>query len=90
MQRFEAIVSGTVQGVCFRHYTRQTAQRLGLAGWVRNRPDGTVQVLAEGEREALEGLLGFLHQGPEAARVQQVQVEWLPFEGDLSPFHVAR
>lgn len=89
-ERFHAVVSGRVQGVCFRYYTRQTAQRLELGGWVRNRDDGTVQVLAEGERERLEQLLEFLQVGPEGARVERVETDWLPYQGDLQLFSVTR
>lgn len=65
-------VSGRVQGVFFRASTREEALRLGLAGWVRNRPDGSVEVLARGTPAALDGLAQWLVQGPPLARVDQV------------------
>lgn len=71
-QRLHAIVSGRVQGVSFRYYTTQKAQQLNLTGWVRNNPDGTVEVVAEGDRADLDKLLEFLHTGSPAARVQHV------------------
>jgi acylphosphatase len=90
MERVEARVEGRVQGVCFRYYTRRRATELELSGWVKNQPDGSVRVLAEGPRDRLDQLLSFLHQGPEAARVDRVTTDWQPHQGDLSPFSVAR
>jgi acylphosphatase len=79
-----------VQGVCFRYYTRQTAHQLGLDGWVKNQSDGSVAVLAEGPRDALDSLLAFLRKGPEGARVDHLSSRWLPYQGDLSDFRIAR
>lgn len=89
-KRLEARIEGRVQGVCFRHYTRKRAQELGLHGWVRNERDGSVSVTAEGPQQSLEGLLEFLHQGPQGARVEQVSAQWGQYTGDLEPFAVAR
>jgi acylphosphatase len=66
------IVSGRVQGVFFRAWTREQADELGLRGWVRNRPDGTVEVLAHGDAETLSQLERKLHEGPPAAKVTGV------------------
>ena len=88
IQRLHAMVSGRVQGVNFRHYTILTARELGLSGWVRNRDDGTVEVLAEGGRPALDRLLAFLRKGPPAARVTGVQHEWMPASGEFAHFSV--
>ncbi|HXX37251.1 MAG TPA: acylphosphatase [bacterium] len=74
--RVRAFVSGRVQGVGFRDFTRREARRLGLAGYVRNLPDGRVEVLAEGARGTLESLLSVLRDGPPGAWVRGVQVEW--------------
>lgn len=89
-ERFEARVEGRVQGVCFRYYTRQRAQELGLTGWVRNEPDGSVKVLAEGSRPQLNELVAFLHRGPDGAKVTNVSLEWHSSSGDLGSFRVAR
>lgn len=62
-----AVVHGRVQGVFFRASTQKKARALGLTGWVRNLPDGTVEVLAVGPRPALEALLAWLHEGPPLA-----------------------
>jgi acylphosphatase len=75
---FEArryVVRGRVQGVGFRFFTERSAQAEGLHGWVANRPDGTVEVHAEGERESLQRFEGRLRHGPPGARVDQVQME---------------
>lgn len=68
-------ISGRVQGVAFRAYTRVQAEALGLRGHARNLPDGRVEVLACGEEHALEALLRWLEVGPPAARVDSVRVE---------------
>ncbi len=74
--QFEAIVHGRVQGVNFRYYTRAQARSLGLGGYVRNLPDGSVQVVAQGEEGALRALLAWLHRGPSLAEVTRVEVTW--------------
>jgi len=76
IQQLRAIVHGRVQGVSFRYYTQQQALRHGLVGHVRNLPDGTVEVVAEGEPTALQALLVWLHRGPRMARVDEVQELW--------------
>jgi len=86
--RLHAVVYGRVQGVNFRYYTQKEAQILGLAGWVANRRDGTVETVAEGERSALEKFLAFLHQGPVSARVDKVQFNWSQDRGEFSHFQV--
>lgn len=74
--RVRAIVSGTVQGVGYRAFTVRQAHKLGLYGWVRNRPDGTVEVEAQGSRGRLDDLLAALRRGPAYARVRDLQVSW--------------
>lgn len=86
--RLEAIVTGLVQGVFFREYTRREAVRLRLVGWVANRPDGAVQVVAEGEEAELRRLVDFLRQGSPAARVERVTTEWAPADGEFTDFRV--
>jgi len=87
-ERLHAIVEGRVQGVNFRYYTNLTARRLGLAGWVANRWDGTVEAVAEGPRGQLEQLLEFLHRGPPSANVINVNAEWLKASGEFTEFGV--
>ncbi len=68
------LVSGRVQGVGYRYFTAREARGLGLEGWVRNLPDGRVEVVARGEIGALEALLGRLWQGPPLSRVAGVEI----------------
>ena len=88
MARLHAIVEGRVQGVGFRYFVIETAQSLGVTGWVRNRWDDTVEVMAEGERQALEKLLAALRRGPRAAYVTAVKTDWLPATGEFKSFWV--
>ena len=67
-------IHGRVQGVSFRYYTREEAQRLGVRGWVRNRRDGSVEALIQGPEEAVEALIAWTQHGPPGARVTNVQV----------------
>src|ERR1700752_981692 len=76
-----AVVRGHVQGVFFRDTTVRRAHALGLRGWVRNRPDGAVEVHAEGPADAVERLVDFLNVGPPAALVEAVEVEFCKPEG---------
>ena len=71
---FHAIVRGRVQGVGFRVFVYEEASRLGLRGWVRNRPDGSVEVVATGDPALLERLMDRLRRGPPAARVDNVEI----------------
>ncbi|MDP3509899.1 MAG: acylphosphatase [Candidatus Melainabacteria bacterium] len=70
-------ITGRVQGVFYRHSTKQEAQQLGLCGWVRNQADGTVEVLAAGPEAALNLLIAWCKQGPPSAIVDRVEVKWL-------------
>ncbi|HEX8698727.1 MAG TPA: acylphosphatase [Myxococcaceae bacterium] len=72
MRRVSLRIRGKVQGVFFRESTRQEATRLGLTGWVRNRTDGSVEAVAEGESAVLEDFIRWCHQGPATARVSDV------------------
>ena len=88
MQRLEAQVTGRVQGVGFRHFVRSQARRLGVDGWVRNESDGSVRLVAEGPREALDDLLKRLETGPAGARVLDVRPDWFEASGEFSGFTV--
>ena len=74
MKAIQARVTGRVQGVSFRWYTQEQARRLGVAGWVRNEPDGSVLVHAEGQDDDVDALVAWCHDGPGFARVQDVAV----------------
>jgi len=86
--RLEAVVHGYVQGVSFRYYTCRQADKLGLAGWVANRRDGTVKVVAEGPREALSHLAAWLRRGAPSARVDQVDLNWAEASGQFDRFDI--
>jgi acylphosphatase len=88
LKQVHLVVRGRVQGVFFRASTQREAKRLGLTGWVRNRPDGGVEVLAEGEEDGLKELIGWANRGPSAARVERVDVRWRSFVGDFSDFRI--
>jgi acylphosphatase len=88
LARLYAIVKGYVQGVGFRFETQRAAESLGLVGWVRNRRDRTVEVTAEGNRQALQALADFLKVGPPSADVSDVQVEWSEPTGEFRSFEV--
>lgn len=86
--RLRATVHGRVQGVNFRYYTRQQARQLGITGYVRNLWDGTVEVVAEGERHNVTRLLSWLHRGPSMAFVEKVDAQWLPSIDEFQHFEV--
>jgi acylphosphatase len=88
---FHALVTGIVQGVYFRAFVENRAQALGLTGYVRNvTQSGAVEVEAEGDRTRLEQLIRYLRQGPRAARVDKVDVQWGDYSGRFSGFDITR
>jgi acylphosphatase len=82
------IVRGVVQGVGYRFFALRRATALGLAGWVRNRADGSVEVMAEGPAAAVESLLGLLREGPPGARVTGFEETRGPAEGGAAGFRI--
>lgn len=89
-RRVSVIISGRVQGVFFRATAREKAVGLGLTGWVRNRPDGSVELLAEGTDAAVAALLQWCQSGPPRARVDECRVKQAEPLGDLTDFLVVR
>ena len=87
-RRVQALVHGRVQGVAFREYTRRQAVRLGLSGWVRNRPDGTVETVFEGPATEVDELLAWLANGSPHARVVRVEHREEEPTGDSGGFHI--
>ena len=75
------MILGRVQGVFYRNWAAQTANDLGLTGWVRNRMDGSVEALVEGPEEAVERFITLAHDGPPAARVARIDASEVPAEG---------
>ena len=86
--RARLVVTGRVQGVAFRAATQDEALRLGVRGWVRNRRDGAVEALAEGDRRQVEALVAWCRHGPPLARVDGVAVAWEQAAGDLGSFDI--
>ncbi|MBI4631172.1 MAG: acylphosphatase [Chloroflexi bacterium] len=86
--RLHAIIFGKVQGVFFRDTTLRTASELKLVGWVRNLPNESVEVIAEGSHDSLESLLNFLRVGPPQAHVEQVAADWQLATSEFSSFTV--
>ncbi len=87
-KRVHAIVEGRVQMVFFRYSTCQEAERLGVKGWVKNKRDGSVEVVAEGPREAVDELIRWCHHGPSGARVTDVTKTDEPYSGEFGSFDV--
>jgi acylphosphatase len=87
MVRKHVVVHGRVQGVFFRDTTRRMAQSRGVAGWVRNTPEGSVEAVFEGESDPVDDLIRFAHEGPRGATVERVEVAEERPEG-LSGFEV--
>ena len=85
--RRRVVAHGRVQGVFFRDTMRRRASERGVAGWVRNRPDGTVEAVFEGPADAVEALVRFAHEGPRGAEVEAVEVSEEDPEG-LAGFEV--
>jgi acylphosphatase len=88
MKRMHVFISGRVQRVFFRAETLRTALSFGLTGWVRNREDGRVEALFEGEDESVDRMLAWCHQGPPHARVDRVDVAEEPWRGDINDFRI--
>jgi acylphosphatase len=89
MKKITITVSGLVQGVFFRYTTRNIARKLGLKGIVKNMPDGTVYVEAEGEETDLKQLLNFVKKGPPQAKVENVIYEFSAPENKFKGFDYA-
>ena len=86
--RTHIFVSGMVQGVFFRSETEYEAVKRNVCGWVRNLPDGRVEAVFEGEKEAVEELVGFCRRGPRGARVSRVEVRWEEYTGEFKEFRI--
>ncbi|RLF52667.1 MAG: acylphosphatase [Thermoplasmata archaeon] len=76
MRRAHVKIYGKVQGVWFRAHTKEMADKLGIKGWVRNVPDGSVEAVFEGDDEAVEEIIKWCHHGPPLARVDKVEVSY--------------
>jgi acylphosphatase len=86
--RLEAVVKGRVQGVGFRYHVLQLAREMGITGYVRNLWDGSVEVVAEGDKVKLDRLLAYLQVGPRSAWVREVTTNWQAASGEFHSFEV--
>jgi len=86
--RARVVIEGTVQGVFFRHHTRETARKLGVRGWVRNQRDGSVEAVFEGDRERVDQIIEWCHRGPSGAMVARVRIDWEDYRGEFDDFSV--
>lgn len=86
--RAHVVISGRVQGVFFRAETLRAAQRIGVTGWVRNRPDGSVEALFEGPTQAVDQAVDWCWHGSPMARVSDVKIEWETFAGEFTDFSI--
>jgi acylphosphatase len=88
MIRGNIVISGRVQGVYFRASAREVARAHGLSGWVRNRADGDVEAVVEGDEAAVQAFLAWCHDGPPGAYVTAVQVTTAPYTGEFQGFRI--
>lgn len=86
--RAELVIHGRVQGVFYRQSTRDMAKRLGLTGWVKNCQDGSVAAVFEGDRKDVETAIEWCRQGPPAANVRDMKIDWQDFRGECSGFQI--
>jgi len=87
-KRVRLVIEGRVQGVWFRDSARRKAHEFGAYGWVKNRHDGAVEVLAEGENEAVDRLIDWCHNGPPHAIVRHVDVTQEEWRGEFDSFDI--
>ena len=88
--RVSVIVTGRVQGVCFRYATHRQALAIGVTGWVKNLPDGSVQTCIQGEETTVKQLLDWLHDGPPNARVDQIEIDRQEYIEEFNGFQILR
>jgi acylphosphatase len=87
-KRLSVLVHGMVQGVGFRYFVLRSAKNIGVTGWVKNLPDGSVAAIAEGEERNLETFLDILKKGPSFSHVSNVDIEWEEYKGSFKSFDV--
>lgn len=88
MMEIRCIASGTVQNVAYRAYVQDSATELELVGWVRNLPDGTVEVVAQGQTDVLKAFVEYLHEGSLRAKVESVAIDWQTVKRPLQEFSI--
>lgn len=88
MKKLHLFISGFVQGVNFRYYTKKKADGLGLAGWVRNLPDGRVELQALGGKEKLAEFLSWCQKGPDFADIRHIEIRWEETDEEMRGFEI--
>lgn len=88
MVRAHVLIRGRVQGVFFRAYTRDWAKELGVKGWVRNRSDGLVEAIFEGEEGRVKEIINRCRRGPPMAIVEDIKVDWQEYKGEFENFEI--
>ena len=86
--RARVIIEGRVQGVLFRYHTQEMALHLDLKGWVKNRRDGRVEAVFEGNKNSVDQIIQWCHQGPSGARVMKVHLDWEDYIGEFEDFAI--
>jgi acylphosphatase len=89
LKRIEIVVRGRVQGVYYRATAEREARHHGLTGWVKNRKDGSVEMVIEGEEDAVKDFLAWAQVGPSTARVDKVETRWRSYTGEFTDFRIS-
>jgi len=89
MVRAHAVISGQVQGVFYRATTKETAENLGVRGWVKNRSDGNVEAIFEGEKKYVDLVLKWCSEGPLYAKVKRVDISWEEYSDEYHNFRIS-
>ncbi|MBN8608966.1 MAG: acylphosphatase [Deltaproteobacteria bacterium] len=88
LKRIHLVIRGRVQGVYYRASAVREAKRLGLTGWVKNRPDSGVELVAEGEEDQVKDFLAWAQHGPSTARVDKIDTRWRSYTGEFASFTI--
>lgn len=88
--RVQLEISGRVQGVCYRYFTQQSAQAQGITGWVKNRVNGNVSALFEGDEHAVATVIDLCRQGPQMAHVDHIEIKQQTYTGEFDAFDILR
>ncbi len=88
LKRIHLVIRGRVQGVFYRASAVREAKRLGLTGWVKNRPDNGVELVAEGEEDQVKDFLAWAQHGPSTARVDKIDTRWRSYTGEFASFTI--
>ena len=86
--RAHVVIVGKVQGVFFRMETKRAAEKYGVYGWVKNKSDGTVEAVLEGDEDSVKSLIDWCREGPPFANVKRVEVKWKKYTGELNAFDI--